>query len=31
MTVYTVLMDFAFASILILVGQLLRAKVPLIQ
>lgn len=31
MTVYTVLTDFALASFLILVGQLLRAKVPLIQ
>ena len=31
MTVYTVLMDFAFASLLILVGQFLRAKVPLVQ
>ena len=31
MTVYTILMDFAFASLLILVGQFLRAKVPLVQ
>ena len=31
MTVYTVLLDFAIASALILLGQLIRAKVPLIQ
>ena len=31
MTVYTILMDFAFASLLILVGQFLCAKVPLVQ
>ncbi|WP_125141667.1 sodium/glutamate symporter [Clostridium transplantifaecale] len=31
MTVYTVLTDFALASFLILIGQLIRAKVPFIQ
>ena len=31
MTVYDMLMDFAFASILILIGQFLRAKVRFFQ
>ena len=31
MTIYTLLTDLAFASLLILVGQLLRAKIKFIQ
>ena len=31
MSIYTVLMDFAFASFLILIGQLLRSKIRFIQ